>query len=268
MRKPDAIITDMDGTLLGPDGQIGARDKAAIRRMQQLGVPVIPGTGRPVFGLGKQAAEMGLRVALCSNGGCCYDFDREEILFARTIDHATVLRLVDWVCRRGLRCMLHAVHSIYVTPGVQIFSHYDLPEEQKGVAAPGMPLDGVDILKALVIDCDENQVIGELAGVFSPQELTICSSGANLVDINAPGVGKGSGVRQLAALRGWRMENILAIGDNFNDRTMLEAVGMSVVPANGKEEVKRAAGFVTAPCGSNPLSAAIDYYCPGLLDGI
>ena len=46
-KRPDAIVTDLDGSLLGPDGKVGKRDLTAIRRMRELGVPVLPGTGRP-----------------------------------------------------------------------------------------------------------------------------------------------------------------------------------------------------------------------------
>lgn len=266
MRRPDAIITDLDGTLLGPDKIIGEQDKAAIRRLRQLGVPVIPGTGRPIFGLGWQAEELGLRLAICSNGGCCYDYDREEVLFAQTVPHDAVRRLIDWGVRHHCKCMLHAPKTVYRTPGVEVFSHYVLPEEEKRFITPGMSLEGIDVLKVLIIDCDENQVIRRLREVFPEEELAICSSGAGLVDINPPGVGKGSGVRRLAELRGWRMENILAMGDNYNDRTMLEAVGMSAVPASGEEEIRAIAGFVTASCGENPLTAAVEHFCPGLLE--
>lgn len=266
MRRPDAIITDLDGTLLGPDKTIGEQDKATIRRLRELGVPVIPGTGRPIFGLGWQAEEMGLRLALCSNGGCCYDYDREEVLFARTIPHDAVRRLIDWGMERRIKCMLHAPKSVYRSPGAEVFSHYVLPEEEKRFISPGMSLEGVDVLKVLFFDCDEVRAIGELRGIFPESELAICSSGSGLVDINPPGVGKGTGVRQLAELRGWRMENLLAMGDNYNDRTMLEAVGMSAVPASGQEDIKAMAAFVTTPCGENPLTAAVRHFCPGLLE--
>ena len=65
-KRPDAIVTDLDGTLLGPDKQVGERDAAAIRRLTRLGIPVVPGTGRPIFGIGPLMEELGPNTA--SNG--------------------------------------------------------------------------------------------------------------------------------------------------------------------------------------------------------
>ena len=62
-KRPDAIVTDLDGTLLGPDKQVGERDAAAIRRLTRLGIPVVPGTGRPIFGIGHLMEELGLELA-------------------------------------------------------------------------------------------------------------------------------------------------------------------------------------------------------------
>ena len=58
------------------------------------------------------------------------------------------------------------------------------------------------------------------------------------------------------------------MGDNYNDRTMLETVGLGVVPGNGEAEIRPLAKYVTTPNGENPLSAAIDHFFPGLLEGI
>ena len=68
-KRPDAIVTDLDGSLLGPDGKVGKRDLTAIRRMRELGVPVLPGTGRPPIRARSLVQELGLELALCSNGG-------------------------------------------------------------------------------------------------------------------------------------------------------------------------------------------------------
>ena len=131
-----------------------------------------------------------------------------------------------------------------------------------------MSLEGLEILKLLAVQCDETKVVAQGETLFSKEELAICSSEREFVDFNPAGVTKGNGLRRLAAMKGWRMENILAMGDNFNDQTMLEAVGKSAAPANGMEQIKALAGFVTVPSGENPLAAAIDHFYPGLLEGI
>lgn len=268
-KRPDAIITDLDGSLLGPDGKVGKRDLAAIRRMQKMGIPVLPGTGRPPMRTRPLVKELGLELALCSNGGCCYDFVKEAPVFLTTMDHGIAQRLMDWLLAEEIPFLVHTPARTYRSPGAERIAKYDTRcREERFSLTPGMSLEELDILKLLAVQCDEAKVAAQAEALFSREELAICTSEAEFVDFNPAGVTKGSGLRRLADQMGWQMENILALGDNFNDRTMLEAVGKSAAPAGGMEKIKEIAGFVTAPCGEDPLAAAIDHYFPGLLDGM
>lgn len=269
--RPDAIISDLDGTLVGEDQRVGERDKAAIRRMAELGVPVLPGTGRPPIRVREIMEELGLELALCSNGGCCWDFAREEMVFSRFMDPAVARRLIRWLMERDILFILHTPPRTYRSPGAESVPRYDNRgggEEPVHLLTPEVPLEELQILKILAVECDEQKTLAELQKEFSGEELTVCSSEATFVDCNPPGVTKGSGLEQLARLKGWRMENVLALGDNFNDQTMLEAAGKSAVPASGMAEMRALAKFVTTPCGEDPLAAALDHFYPGLLEGI
>ena len=97
MNRPDAIFTDLDGTLLGPDKKIGERDAAAIRRLGKLGIPVIPCTGRPIQGARPVTEELELGLAVCSNGGCCHDFAQDKTLHTVGMDHGVAHRLMVWM---------------------------------------------------------------------------------------------------------------------------------------------------------------------------
>ncbi len=266
MNRPDAIFTDLDGTLLGPDKKIGERDAAAIRRLKELGVPVIPCTGRPILGTLVVMEELGLPLALCSNGGCCYDFARERLLFASEMDHGTARRLLAWLEEEGVGFLLHAPKRIFRSSGATTPPHYILRgDEDGGVITSRTPLDGEQILKVLAVRCDEKEVIRRGKERFSPGEVTICSSERRCVDLNPPGVDKAAGVRWLAGRMGWDPGNIFAMGDNHNDLTMLELAGRSAAPAGAIPEARAAAGFVTAPSGEDPLAEALGFYWPGLV---
>lgn len=271
INKPDAIVSDLDGTLVPEDQQVGERDKAAIRRMRELGVPVLPGTGRPPINARGVVQKLGLELALCSNGGCCYDFSREETIFATHMETAVARRLIRWLLDRGLLFILHTPTYTYRSPGAEVVPRYDVScdkGEPLHILTPEVPLEGLQILKILVVECQEQQVMARLQQDFSRRELTLCSSQPTFVDCSPPGVTKGDGLRRLAGIKGWRLDNILAMGDNFNDQEMLEAAGKSAVPANGEAEMRALAKFVAPPCGKDPLAAALDHFYPGLLDGI
>lgn len=79
----------------------------------------------------------------------------------------------------------------------------------------------------------------------------------SLVDVCAAGTTKGQTLARLAEMLGIAREEILAIGDNFNDRDMLEWAGVGVVMGNAADEL-RAAGFaITGTNDEAGLAAAI-----------
>lgn len=266
--RPDAIVTDLDGTLLKNRTEMGREDAAAILRLKEMGVPVVVCTGRHLIGTRPLMAELGLEFAICSNGSHCRDFLTGEDLFLTLMDRDAAGRLTRWLAEEKVEFLLHARRRIYYTSGTKPPAHYHLLEgEDGGVITPETSLENEEVLKILAVRCDEKAVLKKAREMFR-EEMTICSSEAFFVDFNAAGVTKGNGLRRLAEQKGWRMKNILALGDNSNDLPMLEAVGMSAVPGDGLPQVKAAAGFVTAPCGENPLTAAVRHFWPTLLEGI
>jgi hypothetical protein len=81
-----------------------------------------------------------------------------------------------------------------------------------------------------------------------------------LLDVLAPGADKAEALRFLAATEGVASDQIMAIGDNWNDLGMLEAAGFAVVMANAAPEL-RARGFaVTGSNDEGGVAQAIDRY--------
>lgn len=81
-----------------------------------------------------------------------------------------------------------------------------------------------------------------------------------LLDVLDRGCHKGAALARLAALRGIRSEEIMAIGDNWNDREMLEFAGLPVLMGNSSEELKRKGWAVTAGNDQSGVAAAIEKY--------
>jgi hypothetical protein len=85
----------------------------------------------------------------------------------------------------------------------------------------------------------------------------------SLVDVNRRGCTKGATLAEWAAGRGTRREEIMAIGDNFNDLEMLEAAGLPVVMANAVEALKRPGWHVTLSNDEGGVAAAIHRFALG-----
>ncbi len=84
-------------------------------------------------------------------------------------------------------------------------------------------------------------------------------SAEHMLELNAKGCTKGSGVLRLAELLGVRRENIYCVGDNENDITMLEVSALPFAPENAIPAVKAVPGVHILPsCEEGAIGALID----------
>jgi Cof subfamily protein (haloacid dehalogenase superfamily) len=82
----------------------------------------------------------------------------------------------------------------------------------------------------------------------------------SLLDVMTGGCTKGSTLAHWAGQRGWAPHEIMAVGDNYNDREMLEFAGMPVVMGNAVPELKTAGWPVTGTNDEAGLAAAIERF--------
>jgi Cof subfamily protein (haloacid dehalogenase superfamily) len=81
-----------------------------------------------------------------------------------------------------------------------------------------------------------------------------------LVDVISPGCSKGATLAEWVRRRGWEREDVMAIGDNLNDREMLEYAGLPIVMANSVPELKSLGWRETLTNDEGGVAAAIEAY--------
>ena len=83
-------------------------------------------------------------------------------------------------------------------------------------------------------------------------------SGERLVELIPKGIDKGQGMLSVARMLGIRPENTVAIGDNENDRELLQAAGFSAAPGDAGPAVRSRVDLVLCPCMDGALAMLID----------
>ncbi|MDO5703206.1 MAG: HAD hydrolase family protein, partial [Lachnospiraceae bacterium] len=83
------------------------------------------------------------------------------------------------------------------------------------------------------------------------------------LEMNAEGVTKASGLARLCGYLGITMDDVMGVGDSYNDRDFLEAVGLSVAMGNSVPEIRELCDEVTDDCSNNGVGAAIRRFCCG-----
>jgi Cof subfamily protein (haloacid dehalogenase superfamily) len=84
-----------------------------------------------------------------------------------------------------------------------------------------------------------------------------------LVDVVNPKVSKGATLAEWAARQGYAREEVMAIGDNLNDREMLEYAGMPIVMGNSVAELKTTGYLTTLSNDEAGVAHAICSYALG-----
>ncbi|HEV2710179.1 MAG TPA: HAD family hydrolase [Edaphobacter sp.] len=271
------IAIDMDGTLLGPDGHVSARNLAALQSAEQAGIEVVIATGRRHSYAMRQVRGLGMRdenVIVSSNGTVTRTIG--ATLLERTLMQPGAAR---WLCGHidEFRNALVITFDLVGTDGEDARGALvveDL-EELNGSISKWMAANEpyiahvVPIEKALASDAPIQMMLcgtiermrraearllehpGVSAVGVNPQEHTSSEialhrteypeRNLSIVDILPAGCSKGAALLRLAARRGLKAEEILAIGDNWNDVSMLEIAGRKVLMDNAPDDLKQTA---------------------------
>ena len=275
--KLECVVTDLDNSLLDDQKQVSPRDLAVIHALKRQGILFFVVTGRP-FPFARQVVRsIGFDLPVCCcNGGHIYDYAAGQTLYARPIPAPVALRVYRHL-------MEHGVPFILFTPQGTVFRDRTMKRCQYWqhwnscapacdqvsfhfVDDPGFDPAQTQVIKFSISYVDEAVRRGILEELGPQAGAVSCVfSEAGVLDVNAAGVNKGEGVRQLALRFGFDPARTLALGDNFNDVEMLRLCGVPVAPQNAEQSLRAAARFVTADHSDSPLTCAIQALYPALL---
>jgi Cof subfamily protein (haloacid dehalogenase superfamily) len=245
---PRVVATDLDGTLLRSDGTIDAHTRRVLAEVEAAGTMVVLCTARPPGVMRALAEATGHRgVAVCSNGAVIWDLHTETVLDEFPLAVAAAREIVARL-RAALPEGTWAVqrtHAFAREPG-------HVPPWPEPADTTVAEIEALLALPAINLmmrhpSLSSDELLGrarELVGHLG--ELCHSSSAHPLLEIQAAGVSKASGLAALCAQRGIENTDVMAFGDMPNDLAMLRWAGRSVAVANAHPTVIEAADEVTA----------------------
>jgi hydroxymethylpyrimidine pyrophosphatase-like HAD family hydrolase len=279
------IAVDMDGTLLGADGKVSARNLAAMHAAEQAGIEVVVATGRRHCYAMRQLRGLGLNEAnalVSSNGtvtrtvgakliernllvgptalwlcqhleefrnALVVTFDKvradgEDERGALVVEHLEELHgsIGKWMVANEpyiaqvnpIEIALPGPHSAVLEAPIQMMLCGTVERMRRAEARllenPGVSAVGVN-----------QQEHGSFGAEVQLHRTEYVERDLSILDILPAGCSKGAALVRLADRRGVRMEEMLAIGDNWNDVSMLEVAGRAVLMQNAPEDLKESA---------------------------
>ena len=90
----------------------------------------------------------------------------------------------------------------------------------------------------------KKEIQKEIEPLFKEGELSLSFSSNRYMEINASGINKGFAIKWLCNYLKIDIKNSMAIGDNYNDYTMIKEAGIGVVVNNAMDDVKQIANYI------------------------
>jgi hypothetical protein len=266
------IAVDIDGTLLNPQFQISEADLSALRNAHEQGIEVILVTGRRhTFAL-PIAQQLGFDLWLiCSNGAVTRSLAGET--FHRDM-------LPQQTCRDLCRVMQEFRGQTVLTfdkdgRGAIVLEHLQHLEGsiQRWLEKNMQYIEFViPIENALTTDpvqamfCGPVALMHQALQVLEGCELPVTvlrteypGRDLSIVDVLNAGCSKGHALERWANYRGITREQVMAVGDNYNDIEMLAFAGRPFIMENASEELRGRGWTMTRSNAENGVAAAIDH---------
>ncbi len=259
------IISDFDGTLAGNDGKISELNKIAIQNYIDAGGIFVISTGRLPSAVLPRINQLGIKGLLCcGHGTVIIDIESREIIFSEKLTMEAALT----ACRKMESMDLH-IHAFdlwdYYSNKDDIF----LKEYEKAVNVKAIVVDDQKIsdyleeqnkrvykLMAVLEAKDSDRVMKQLLSENLPG-CGVTKSMDTLVEIVNPMHSKGSAVCFLAEHYGISLDKTIAIGDNYNDISMIERAGLGVAVENAEDALKCKADYVCEYSNEQSAVAAV-----------
>lgn len=247
------VALDVDGTLVGWDGEISPAVVEAVAAVREAGHHVVLSTGRSVVSVGPVARTLGLTSgpAVCSNGAVTVRLDPSlpdgyEVLEKITFDPGPALRLI----RTELPEAAYGVEEVGVgflvtkpfPPGEIDGRHVQVDFEE----LCRRPATRVVIRSPEHTQADFHAIVERLG----LHEVEYAVGWVAWLDLNPKGVSKATGLEAVRRALGVAPERTLAVGDGRNDIDMLRWAARGVAMGDADDVVQAAAdevaGSVTA----------------------
>jgi Cof subfamily protein (haloacid dehalogenase superfamily) len=264
------LVLDIDGTIAGKSNNIREPVLATIAAAQKSGVQIAIATGRMYRSALRFYETVGSPLPLIAyQGAWIQDPATNKVLRQWSVPKAQVLELLDYFEQPSLREFL----SIHFYINDDLYIRAMTPETAAYIERSGIvPIEvgdlrstlNMELTKILALSDDTDLIdsmLGSLQKQYTPAELYLTKSVATFFEATNPAANKGTAVKYLAEeILGLKPENVMTIGDNFNDVEMISYAGIGVAMGNAPAGVQQAADWIAPDVEADGAAIAIQKF--------
>lgn len=251
------VAIDLDGTLLNSFGEITPKTKEVLKNAIERGVQVVLASGRPVSAIENIANEIGSEEYLISgNGALVYDIKEKQIVYDKFLTKEQILEIVDICEENSIYCNVYTELEV-IAKSLNynvLFYHKENAKKPEGkrtniniVTNLRKYIEDLDdsskFLKVTVCDPNRlifNGIIRKLRNIETIDVLEVSHMSRKTIkdgtddvqieyfytEITNKNVNKWTAIEYLLEKENVKPEEVMAIGDNVNDKEMIENAGL------------------------------------------
>jgi hypothetical protein len=285
------IAIDLDGTLLNSFGEITPNTKEVLKKVMEKGVQVVLASGRPVSAIENIASEIGAEEYLISgNGALVYDIQAQKVVYDKFLTKKQVLDIVNICEENSIYCNVYTETEV-IAKSLNYNVLFYHKENAKKAEEKRTNINIVPSLSKYIEELDENAkflkmtvcdpnrlifngIIRKLRSIDSIDVLDVSHMSRKTIkdgtddvqieyfytEITNKNVNKWSAIEYLLELENIAPEEVMAIGDNINDKEMIENAGLGVAMGNSGPQMKEIANVVVSDNNSDGIVEAVEKF--------
>ncbi|QEN03976.1 HAD family phosphatase [Thiospirochaeta perfilievii] len=260
------IVMDLDDTLLNDDLVISDYTKQVIFNAQKKGIKIVLASGRPAPAIEKYAKELKLKenngYVISYNGAVLTEMSTGTILNRTTL----TLENIDFLLKTAKDKNLF--FQTYINGKVVTDRHNQYTDFEGELT--GMPVIKIENLKdeikeevvkiILMDDPDRLKLVEEELKTEIGNTMTMNISKPFFLEFTNTLVDKDKTITYLCNKIGIDKGSVMAIGDSFNDLSMIKGCGIGIVMSNGHNDVKKHAHHITHCNNTDGVATAINRF--------
>ena len=285
------VAIDLDGTMLNSYGVVTENTKKTIREKTKNGTDVIIASGRPIDSIKAIAKEIGSeKYFIAGNGALIYDIQKDEIIYEKYMTKEKVLEIIKICEENSISYNVYTDKTILAKAlkyNVLYYYKENLKKEESKKTNISIVNNMYEYVKNMqeekflkITICDENKsvfssIIRKLREIKGIDVLDVSHMSRKTIkqgsedipieyyytEISLENVDKWDAILYLIEKLNLDRTEVIAIGDNMNDKKMIENAGLGIAMQGSTPLVTEVANYITDTNNNDGVAKALEKFC-------
>ncbi len=284
------IAADLDGTLLNSYGEITENTKKVINEVQNQGIEFIIASGRPIDSIKTITKSINSNnYFIAGNGAIIYDIKKDKKIYEKYISRKKIMKIAKYCDKNNISYNIYTDETI-IAQGLEYNVLYYYKENLKKEISKITNITIVENLYQYIKDnkdlkclkvtiCDKskaifNSIMQKMKKIKDVDVMDISYMSKKLIkegteetlieyfytEISAQNVNKWEALKFLGKIINVEEKEIVAIGDNINDKEMIENAKLGICMGQSNPKIKEISDYITEDNNNEGVAKALQKY--------